>query len=200
MQPMPYAAPVAPADARTTPASVVDVELSLDATPADAPSRFADVFQAFEASECIERDAHLDIARTSSALSDALERALRPHGLTSAQYNVLRLLRAADPVGLCRNALRERLPSRMPDVTRLLDRMEVAGFVTRERSPQDRRLVTTRITARGRQAADQLDAEVRREHQRRLGHLEPTQLRTLVDLLARVRTGIEPVEPRPRRA
>ena len=151
------------------------------------------------ATACVERDVHFDLARTTAALGDALERALRPHGLTGAQYNVLRILRDADPAGLCRNALRERLPTRMPDVTRLLDRMEAAGLVTRERSPLDRRLVTTCITARGRRMADELDAAVRDEHRRRLGHLGDTQLRALADLLAQVRGGIEPVAPRARR-
>ena len=145
-----------------------------------------------------ERALHLDIATTAAALGDALERAIRPRGLTGAQYNVLRILRDADPQGLCRNALRERLPTRMPDVTRLLDRLEGAGFVTRQRDPQDRRLVTTCITPAGRRVADELDAAVREEHKRRLGVLAPEQVRTLTELLALVRKGIEPIAPRAR--
>ena len=148
---------------------------------------------------CPERDLHLDITRTAAALGDALERAIRPRGLTGAQYNVLRILREADPAGLCRNALRERLPSRMPDVTRLLDRLEGAGLVSRQRDPQDRRLVTTCITPAGRRLADELDAAVREEHQRRLGCLEPAQARALAELLALVRAGIETTATRPRR-
>lgn len=146
-----------------------------------------------------ERALHLDIARTAAALGDALERAIRPRGLTGAQYNVLRILRDAEPAGLCRNALRERLPTRMPDVTRLLDRLEGAGLVTRQRDPQDRRLVTTCITPRGRRTADELDVAVREEHERRLGVLEPVQARTLAELLALVRTSIEPIPLRGRR-
>ena len=187
-----------------------------DATRADAArvdSAFADHTAAHAASDdvvgelrptaseppCAERDLHLDISRTAAALGDALERAIRPRGLTGAQYNVLRILREADPTGLCRNALRERLPSRMPDVTRLLDRLEGAGLVTRQRDPQDRRLVTTCITPAGRRLADELDAAVREEHQRRLGFLEPAQVRALTELLALVRAGIETTAVRARR-
>jgi DNA-binding MarR family transcriptional regulator len=146
-----------------------------------------------------ERTLHLDIMRTAAALGDALERAIRPRGLTGAQYNVLRILRDADPRGLCRNALRECLPTRMPDVTRLLDRLEGAGYVTRQRDPQDRRLVTTCITPAGRRVADELDAAVLEEHRRRLGVLEPAQAQALGELLALVRAGVETVAPRVRR-
>lgn len=164
---------------------------------ADAPEALADAVAARD--EPLERGLHLDITRTAAALGDALERAIRPRGLTGAQYNVLRILREAEPAGLCRNALRDRLPSRMPDVTRLLDRLEGAGLVTRQRDPQDRRLVTTCITPAGRRLADELDAAVRDEHRRRLGFLAPGQVQTLTDLLALVRAGIEPAAPRARR-
>jgi DNA-binding MarR family transcriptional regulator len=83
--------------------------------------------------------------------------------------------------------VRDRLISRMPDVTRLLDRMEAAGLVIRARSTEDRRLVSTRLTARGRDLVDSLDRPVAAEHQRRLGHLSKGQLRTLADLLTLAR-------------
>jgi len=75
----------------------------------------------------------------------------------------------------------------MPDVTRLLDRMEEAGLVTRERDADDRRMVTTRISAKGRRLVDSLDDAVVAEHARRLGHLADDELRTLVALLTKVR-------------
>lgn len=135
----------------------------------------------------LQQEAQLNIFRTGTVLLDAFERLLRPYGLSQSQYNVLRILRGAEPEGLCRNELRDRMLSRMPDVTRLLDRMEEAGLVTRERSSEDRRQVTTRITPRGRRLVDELDPIVAAEHQRRLGHLSAEQLRTLVDLLTLVR-------------
>jgi DNA-binding MarR family transcriptional regulator len=167
--------------------------------PDDTVDGFAQLLGSAASVAGPERMLHLDIARTAAALGDALERAIRPRGLTGAQYNVLRILRDAEPTGLCRNALRERLPTRMPDVTRLLDRLEAAGLVTRQRDPQDRRLVTTCITPEGRRTADELDAEVRAEHQRRLGFLEPAQAQTLTELLALVRSSIEPIAARSRR-
>ena len=131
----------------------------------------------------LEQEAHLNIVRTAAVLADAFEQMLKPAGITGAQYNVLRILRGAEGDGLCRNELRDRLLTRMPDVTRLLDRMEEAGLVARARDAEDRRLVTTRITARGRRVVDELDAAVAKEHRRRLGHLDADQLGTLIELL-----------------
>src|SRR5688500_12106387 len=91
-------------------------------------------------------EAHLSVLRTAAVLTDAIEQALRPYGITGAQYNVLRILRGS-PDGLCRNEVRDRMLTRMPDVTRLLDRMEDAGLIWRARGVEDRRLVTTRLTA-----------------------------------------------------
>ena len=75
----------------------------------------------------------------------------------------------------------------MPDATRLLDRMEEAGLVTRERTEEDRRLVTTRITGKGRELVDSLDAVVDRQHEKELGHLTAEQLQTLIDILTEIR-------------
>jgi DNA-binding MarR family transcriptional regulator len=75
----------------------------------------------------------------------------------------------------------------MPDVSRLLDRMEDAGLVSRVRGDADRRLVSTRLTTEGRSLVDRLDHDVMQEHQRRLGHLSESELRTLVQLLSRAR-------------
>lgn len=135
----------------------------------------------------LEQEAYLSIARTAAVLQDSFELALRPAGITATQYNVLRILRGAQPDGLCRNDLRDRLVNRMPDVTRLLDRMEQAGLVTRERDVADRRLVTTRITTKGSRMLDELDSVVAAEHRRQLGHLNEDQLRALIELLALVR-------------
>ena len=134
-----------------------------------------------------QQEAFLNIARTQAVLFDAFEKLLRPHGISFTQYNVLRVLRGAEPDGLCRNEVRDRLLTRMPDVTRLLDRMEEAGLISRVRDTADRRQVTTRLTKQGRQLVDKLDAPVAAEHQRRLGHLTQAQLTTLIDLLTAVR-------------
>lgn len=134
-----------------------------------------------------EQEAHLSIVRTASLLSDGMEQLLKPAGLSMPQYNVLRILRGAEPDGRCRNEVRDRMLTRMPDMTRLLDRMEKAGLVSRTRDAADRRMVTTRITADGMRLLARLEKEVAAEHRRRLGHLGPRRLRTLIELLGAVR-------------
>ena len=137
----------------------------------------------------LEQEAHLSIERTAAVLVHAMAEALKAHGITPAQYNALRILRGAGPGGLCRGEVRDRLVAQVPDVTRLLDRLEAAGLVERERGTEDRRFVTTRITARGLELLDALDAPVEEIHRRSLGHLERGELATLVALLAKVRTS-----------
>lgn len=135
----------------------------------------------------LEQEAHLGIERTAAVLSHAVAEVLKPHGITPTQYNALRILRGAGESGLCRNEIRERLISQVPDATRLLDRMEAAGLIRRERDAGDRRFVTTRITDAGRRLADSLDAPIDALHRARLGGLGPDELRSLIGLLARVR-------------
>ena len=135
----------------------------------------------------LQEEAYLNILRTASQLTDALELLLKPTGITLVQYNVLRILRGSEPDGLCRNELRDRMLNRMPDVTRLLDRMEESGLVSRSREEADRRQVRTQLTARARRMVDELDDKVRAEHQRQLGHLSEDQLSSIIELLTAAR-------------
>lgn len=151
------------------------------------PSTLQETLRQAKPFQSLEQEAQLNIARTHAVLSDAFEALLKPHGISGTQYNVLRVLRGAGTDGLCRNQVRDRLLTRMPDVTRLLDRLEESGLVTRVRSTTDRRLVTTQLTHTGRALVDSLDAPVAEEHQRRLAHLSAEQLRTLSELLTLVR-------------
>jgi DNA-binding MarR family transcriptional regulator len=137
--------------------------------------------------QSIAEEAHLNLGRTEALLQEGIERVLRPYGISGTQYNVLRILRGAGTNGLCRNEIRDRLVNRMPDVSRLLDRMEEAGLVVRERDATDRRLVSTTLSARGHELVESLDGPVAEAHQRQLGHLREDELRTLVQLLTRVR-------------
>ena len=107
--------------------------------------------------QSLEQEAYLNLLRTSAVLTDAFEQVLKPVGITPQQFNVLRILRGAEPDGLCRNELRDRMLTRMPDVTRLLDRMEEAGLIARARDTVDRRLVTTRITPEGLRLLDRME-------------------------------------------
>jgi DNA-binding MarR family transcriptional regulator len=135
----------------------------------------------------LEQEATLSIARTEAALREPIEELLKKSDISLAQYNVLRILRGAGPEGLTRNEIRDRLINRMPDVTRLLDRMEEAGWVSRAREMEDRRCVATHLTRSGRTLVDSLDGPVQEEHERRLGHMTKTQLRTLIELLSLAR-------------
>jgi DNA-binding MarR family transcriptional regulator len=137
----------------------------------------------------LREEALLSIARTEAVMRERLERVLAPHGLTMTQYNVLRILRGAGANGLCRNEIGERLISRMPDVSRLLDRMEAAGLVSRVRSSEDRRLVNTTLTSKGRMLVDALDDGIADAQAEQVGHMTKAQLRTLIDLLGLARSG-----------
>ena len=137
----------------------------------------------------LEQEAQLSVIRTGALLLDEVEQFLKPYGITATQYNVLRILRGSEPNGLCRNELRDRMLTRMPDMTRLLDRLEEAGLVDRARQDDDRRMVRSRISSSGIKLLADLDGVTQKEEKRRLGYLNEQQLRSLIDLLALVRSN-----------
>jgi DNA-binding MarR family transcriptional regulator len=137
----------------------------------------------------LEQEAWLSVIRTGAVLFDEVERFLKPYGITATQYNVLRILRGSEPNGLCRNELRDRMLTRMPDMTRLLDRLEEAGLVARARQEEDRRMVRSRISSAGLELLADLDGVTQDEEKRRFGHLNDQQMQTLIDLLALVRSN-----------
>lgn len=135
-------------------------------------------------------EAYISIVRTAAVLSHAFEEALKPFGVTATQYNVLRILRGAGAAGLCRNAVRDRMVTAVPDVTRLLDRLEQMKLIERERGGSDRRFVTTRITREGTKLLAKMDAPVIAAHDRLLGHMTPADLRALVAMLSGARQAL----------
>ncbi len=137
----------------------------------------------------LEEEAILSIARTAALLEHAGAEALKPFDLTITQYNVLRILRGAGDAGLCRNEVGERLVTQVPDVTRLLDRMETSGLINRRRNGDDRRFVATYITDKGLKLLEKIDRELPAIHARQLGHLSQKRLRELIDLLEEVRSA-----------
>src|SRR5688572_31993233 len=137
--------------------------------------------------ESLEAEAILSILRTAAEIEYQGAEVLKPYGLTGTQYNALRILRGAGPDGLCRNEVRDRLVARVPDATRLLDRLEETGLVVRGRESGDRRFVRARITRKGLALLGRLDQVVIDLHQQQLGHLGPAKLRALIDLLADAR-------------
>ncbi|MEP0547588.1 MAG: MarR family transcriptional regulator [Rhodothermales bacterium] len=134
-----------------------------------------------------EAEAALNVARTAAILDAEIADALKPHGLTPTQYNVLRILRGAGDSGLCRYEVGDRLVTPVPDVTRLLDRLEAGGLVDRARDSEDRRQVRARITPQGLDLLGELDGVLEALHRRQLGHLGADRLRVLIDVLADAR-------------
>ncbi|HEY6386698.1 MAG TPA: MarR family transcriptional regulator [Candidatus Acidoferrum sp.] len=129
----------------------------------------------------------ISLQKTADALGLEAEQLLKPHGLTGTQYNVLRILRGAQPEGLPCRGIAERMISHDPDMTRLLDRMEKRGLLTRQRQTDDRRVIKTRITPAGRSLLKSLDQPVRELHKRQFRHLPAARLKTLAQLLEEVR-------------
>lgn len=132
-------------------------------------------------------EALLSILRTAAVLDHELADALKPFGITPTQHNVLRILRGAGEDGLCGREVAERMVASVPDVPRMLERLEAMKFITRERDPGDRRHVTARITAAGRQLLTRVTPEIEVVQARRLGHLSKRTLTNLIEGLAAVR-------------
>jgi DNA-binding MarR family transcriptional regulator len=131
----------------------------------------------------LEQEAFLSLGRTWSILEHGMLEALKPHGITPTQYNVLRILRGAGGPGLCRSEVMERMIARVPDATRLLDRMESAGLIERHRDVNDRRFVNTRITKEGLRLLKELDTAVTTLHERQFTALGDHDLKRLIELL-----------------
>jgi len=138
----------------------------------------------------LEEEAYLNVQRTANVLLQDFAELLKAYNLTPTQYNVLRILRGAGADGLSAGEVGERMITRDPDVTRLLDRLEARGLAERWRCTEDRRVVWTRITAAGLEAIAPLDAEVNEIHLRRLGHLGRDRLNTLIELLEAARAEV----------
>lgn len=134
-----------------------------------------------------EEEAFVTLLRTADALLHGVAETLKPFGLSPTQYNVLRILRGAEPKGLACREISERMITRDPDVTRLLDRLEDRGLAERTRSREDRRVITTRITDDGLRVLGTLEAPIGALHARKLGHLKAAQLVALIALLEQAR-------------
>ena len=134
-----------------------------------------------------EEEAFVNLLRTADVLLKGVAETLKPLGLSPTQYNVLRILRGAKPNGLSCREIAERMITRDPDVTRLLDRLEDRGLAERTRSREDRRVITTHITDDGLQLLGKLEAPIGDLHTRQMGHLKARQLRTLIELLEQTR-------------
>ena len=133
------------------------------------------------------QEAVLSIKRTAALLDLRVAELLRPYGVTPTQYNVLRILRGAGADGLPRCEVQGRLVAPVADTTRLLDRLEKMGLVSRARNTEDRRVVTSKITPRGLALLDKVAAPLRQFEEHEVGQVSDARLRSLIGILDEVR-------------
>lgn len=136
-----------------------------------------------------EQEAYLSLLRTADALEASVEARLKSFGLTGTQYNALRILRGAGPEGLPCSELGERMITRDPDITRLLNRLEKRGLVARARGKGDRRVIHGKITTAGLKLLRKMDAPVEQHGRAMLKHVGQEKLQKLIELLELVRGG-----------
>ena len=137
-----------------------------------------------------EEAAFLDLLRTADMLTRGADWVLKAEDLSQTQYNVLRILRGT-PQGLPCGEIANRMITRDPDVTRLLDRMEKRSLISRSRESRDRRLVLARITPKGLTLVNRLDEPIQKILRKQLGHMGKDRLQALAELLAAARSGQE---------
>jgi DNA-binding MarR family transcriptional regulator len=140
-----------------------------------------------------EEEVYLNIQHTAEALWWGVSETLKRAELTPTQYNVLRILRGAGAEGASCGEISERLVTKDSDITRLLDRLDARGLISRGREAKDRRRITTRITKDGLRILAELDKPIVECHRRQLGHLGDKQLATLSRLLDTARDGMKKV-------
>jgi DNA-binding MarR family transcriptional regulator len=109
----------------------------------------------------IEEELLVSLLRTTDVLHERFEQMIRPFNISMTQYNVLRILRGAEPAGRTCGEIGERMIAREPDVTRLLERMEKASLIKRTRDSIDRRVVVTRISSHGLKLLDEMEPKLR---------------------------------------
>jgi DNA-binding MarR family transcriptional regulator len=139
----------------------------------------------------LEEEAFLNVLRTADALSRQAESLIQHAGLSTTQYNVLRILRGAGNGGLPCGQVVERMITRDPDMTRLLDRLEKRKLISRARDTADRRVVRAKIASAGLELLATLDQPLPAMHRKMLGHMGKERLRQLITLLEEVRRGTE---------
>ncbi len=137
----------------------------------------------------IEEELLVSLLRTTDVLHERFEQIIRPFNISMTQYNVLRILRGAEPEGRTCGEIGERMIAREPDVTRLLERMDKAGLIKRTRNSGDRRVVITRITASGLKLLDEMEPKLR-EIDGLLKPMGERKIETTLKLLDEVRNHV----------
>ena len=139
----------------------------------------------------VNEELWLNLLRTTAQVCHGVELRLRPYGLSATQYNVLRILRGAGQAGLCQYEIKERLVAEVPDVPRILERMEKAGWVRRVRGEADKRRVMSTLTPEGTTLAAQLDSPVLAMMADLFQGMSEAEMEKLNELLVGARKGCE---------
>ncbi|MCH8333038.1 MarR family transcriptional regulator [Candidatus Sumerlaeota bacterium] len=137
------------------------------------------------------QEALLALQRTTDLVSRPVEKIFSRWKLTPEQYNVLRILRGAEPDGLPTLEIGRRMITRASNVTRIIDRLEIKRYVTRHRESGDRRVVRIRITSQGLQLLSKMQSAVDSNTEQAMGGVSETEAARLVLLLERVRDGLD---------
>jgi DNA-binding MarR family transcriptional regulator len=137
--------------------------------------------------DSLEQEVYLNLWRTYDRLRAIEEVVFSPRGITSQQYNVLRLLTAHHPDPVPTLTIANRMISKAPDITRMLDKLEVGQLISRTRPLENRRMVLISITARGLELLDDIAGPIQKCHEEQLGHLSKQELNQLAALLRSAR-------------
>ena len=137
--------------------------------------------------DSLQQQAFLELWRTYDSLKAEEELVFGEFEISSQQYNALRLLKTAAPSSLAVSALGQRMITRAPDMTRMLDRLQRQALIARVRRDDNRRVVEVTITQAGTKLLQRIAKPIRACHQRQLGHLPEEQLMQLIALLRAAR-------------
>lgn len=142
----------------------------------------------------LQEQVTVNLIRTGAAVMERWQAHLKKaEGLSASQYNILRILRGARPATLRVSEVAERMLTRDPDMTRLMDRLVRRGYLRRDRDEADRRVVRVGITRDGLAALTRLDGVLDTQVRASMAGLRPGQLRALDALLDELREGIRSV-------
>jgi DNA-binding MarR family transcriptional regulator len=137
-----------------------------------------------------QQEAYLSILRTATELSHSTDQFLRKFGITQAQYNVLRILQGAGSEGLGRNEISERMVAVTPDMTRILDRLQIAGFIIRRRDRVDKRQSSTTITDSGKTLLRKIEGSLMRLHMTQLECLSASEINMILNSMMAIRKRV----------
>jgi DNA-binding MarR family transcriptional regulator len=153
--------------------------------------RLRDEIQQRRPFQNLEEEALLNVLRTADVLTQRIAAVLKPFQLSPSQYNVLRILRGAGEAGLACRDIAQRMITHDPDITRLLDRLEARGLISRAREAKDRRVVRGYLTAEGQRLLTELDGALDELNRRQLQPLGESRLRRLIEALELIRARPE---------